>query len=218
MVRFILINRVQYSKSWVVPDGANVVLNDERTSDQYEIIAIPKYADRVVELLSVNFPPRKKWAKHILTAVLAIIMDHEMDLKIDGVEDFEKHVLLNVVGRLLCKAIRAEKMPLDTGHVNAISDSVYEKAEEMFYPSARFVYKFVAVKRELKNLSIITDSLWREIREDCIVLPIRREYHAVVQMKMSKTRLHLRTSASISLEPPKTNSFPSSSSLVINSN
>ena len=181
MVRYILINRTHYSKSWVVPDGTNVVLDDERTSDQYEALAIPKYADRVVELLSVDFPPRKKWVEHILTAVLAIIMDHEKDLKIDGVEDFEKHVLLNVVGRLLIKAITAEKMPLDAGHVNVISDSVYEKAEEMFYPSARFIYKFVAVKRELKSLSIITDSLWREIRDDCIVLPIRGEYHAIVR-------------------------------------
>ena len=119
--------------------------------------------------------------EHILTAVLAIIIDQEKTLKIDGPEDFEKHMLLNVVSRLVCRAIRAENMPLDMDDVVAITESVYDKAAEMFHSSVTFIYKFNGVKRELKKLKLIPDWLWCEIRDECIVLPIRGEYHAIVQ-------------------------------------
>ena len=196
MLRFILINKAQLSKSWVVPDGTNVVLDDERTSGQYEILAIPKYADRVIEMLSFDFRPRHKWIEHILTAVLAIIIDQEKTLKIDGPEDFEKHMLLNVVSRLVCRAIRAENMPLDMSDVVKITESVYEKAAERFHSSVTFTYKFKGVKRELEKLKLIPDSLWCEIRDECIVLPIRGEYHAIVQDDeddgtISHERVHL---------------------------
>ena len=62
---------------------------------------------------------------HAHRSVLAIIIDQEKTLKIDGPEDFEKHMLLNVVSRLVCRAIRAENMPLDMDDVVAITESVY---------------------------------------------------------------------------------------------
>ena len=203
MLRFILINKSQLSKSWVIPAGTNVVLDDERTSGQHEILAIPKCADRVIEMLSFDFRPRHKWIEHMLTAVLAIIIDQEKTLKIDGPDDFEKHMLLNVVSRLICRAIRAENMPLDMDDVVAITESVYDKAAEMFHPSVTFIYKFNGVKRELKKLKLIPDSLWCEIRDECIVLPIRGEYHAIVQdedemeAEPSHERVHLIRAAEI---------------------
>ena len=132
-----------------------------------------------------------------LTAVLAIIIDQEKTLKIDGPDDFEKHMLLNVVSRLICRAIRAENMPLDMDDVVAITESVYDKAAEMFHSSVTFIYKFNGVKRELKKLKLIPNSLWCEIRDECIVLPIRGEYHAIVQdedemeAEPSHERVHL---------------------------
>ena len=107
-------------------------------------------------------------------------------------------MLLNVVSRLVCRAIRAENMPLDMDDVVAITESVYDKAAEMFHSSVTFIYKFNGVKRELKKLKLIPDWLWCEIRDECIVLPIRGEYHAIVQdedeMEAEPSR---RTNASI---------------------
>ena len=61
-----------------------------------------------------------------------------------------------------------------------------------------FIYKFNGVKRELKKLKLIPDWLWCEIRDECIVLPIRGEHHAIVQdedeMEAEPSR---RTNASI---------------------
>ena len=57
---------------------------------------------------------------------------------------------------------------------------------------------FNGVKRELKKLKLIPDWLWCEIQDECIVLPIRGEYHAIVQdedeMEAEPSR---RTNASI---------------------
>ena len=64
--------------------------------------------------------------------------------------------------------------------------------------SVAFIYKFNGVKRELKKLKLIPDWLWCEIRDECIVLPIRGECHAIVQdedeMEAEPSR---RTNASI---------------------
>ena len=46
---------------------------------------------------------------------------------------------------------------------------------------ATFHYKFIAVKRELVKLDYIPDWLWREIRDECIVLPIQGQHHAIVE-------------------------------------
>ena len=129
-------------------------------------------------MLSFDFRPRHKWIEHILTAVLAIIIDQEKTLKIDGPEDFEKHMLLNVVSRLVCRAI------IDMDDVVAITESVCDKAAEMFHSSVTFIYKFNGVKRELKKLKLIPDWLWCEIRDDTYC---RSEASVMPSFKM-KTR------------------------------
>ena len=186
LLRFILLNRVNYFMSWVIPAGTNVVLEDERTSRQYEIVVIPKYAKNVVDCLSENFLDRHKWIEQILTVVLAIAIDHESKLKVDGPDDFEEHVLCNVVARILCRAIRAgcvnSTVPLTRRDVVDISQECYDKAAVRFTPgTTTFHYKFIAVKRELVKLDYIPDALWREIRDECIVLPIQGQYHAIVE-------------------------------------
>ena len=182
-LRFLLINRVHYFASWVVPHNANVVLDDERTKNQYEIIAIPKYAENVVDCLSNPFLPREKWIEHTLTAVLAILIDHESQLKVDGPENFEEHVLLDVVGRLLCRAIKDGRInsiaPLSISDVVDISQDVFDEAATTWGTGTTFVRKFVAVKRELMKLDYIPASLWQAIQDESIVLPIAGQYHAI---------------------------------------
>ena len=185
LLRFLLINRINYFMSWVIPAGTNVVLDDERTSHQYEIVAIPKYAENVVDCLSQDFLDRHKWIEQILTNVLAIAIDRESDLKADGPEDFEEHVLCNVVARILFRARGAGRVnstvPLTMRDVVDISQDCYDKAAVRFTSGVTtFHYKFIAVKRELMKLDYIPDSLWREIRDECIVLPIQGQYHAAI--------------------------------------
>ena len=47
-------------------------------------------------------------------------------------------------------------MPLDMDDVVAMTESVCDKATEMFYSSDTFIYKFNSVKRELKKLSSLS--------------------------------------------------------------
>ena len=62
-----------------------------------------------------------------------------------------------------------------------ISQDCYDKAAVRFTSGVTtFHYKFIAVKRELMKLDYIPDSLWREIRDECIVLPIQGQYHAAI--------------------------------------
>ena len=116
---------------------------------------------------------------------------------IDGQEDFEEHVLCNVVARILCRAIRA-------GRINStvpltMHDVVVDiSQEECFAHATRrrscsppppgiatFHYKFIAVKRELVKLDYIPDWLWREIRDS--IMP---------SLKMMMPRWNRRTNGS----------------------
>ena len=72
-----------------------------------------------------------------------------------------------------------------------------DKAAEMFHSSVTFIYKFNGVKRELKKLKLIPDSLWCEIRDECIVLPIRGESIMPSFKMKTRWRPNRRTNASI---------------------
>ena len=96
-------------------------------------------------------------------------------------------MLLNVVAKLLCRAIHDGRInsdvPLTTSDVVDISLEVVNEAEEKWpNPHVAFEDKFILVKRELVDTGYIPASLWREIQEEAIgLLPIDGQYHAVIE-------------------------------------